>query len=154
MNEILRSISHIRATGLFLKNLADIFLLITFVELANGFLLCLKGPGEPSRVRKFGRWAILAWGFVLFAISLGLFGASTSFYVRAYGDFPTDSDDYVSDLLNEQMNLNRLLGALKILLWISTMPTVVLASLVMHKTKHHNILRSVRPPSPRPMHPP
>jgi hypothetical protein len=44
-DEINLAIDHLGATGTFFKHLAYTFIFITFVQIANGFLICVLGPG-------------------------------------------------------------------------------------------------------------
>jgi hypothetical protein len=152
------AISHISATGYFFANLADICLFITFIELASGFMLCLKGDGKPAPSRRISRFAILAWGFVLFAVSISYFGlahAAASRYRRAYTD-PLGRADRARELAEynrDALTLSRLAASFEILKWLTSIPMLGAGSYVVHKTRNHEILRSVRPPS-RPLRPP
>jgi hypothetical protein len=137
--ELQRAITHIAITGSFFLYLASIFLFITFVELAGGYRLCLKNPTETSRTRKFGRIGILAWSVVLFVLVVSLFGLRHSATARY-----TSYDDYVDSLtlLNAQVTNLRLEGAVKVLLWLTSIPMVVLGSVTVHKAKNHPLHRS------------
>jgi hypothetical protein len=154
-DEINLAIDHLGATGTFFKHLADTFLFITFVELANGFMLCVQGPGEPSKMRKFSRIAAFVWGFVLVVVALGLFGATNAYLVRVreINDSSTrfmDNDDL--KLARDGNRRTQLHGALTILFWLTTIPAIVLASFAQHKAKLNGILSSVGLPpfSPKP----
>jgi hypothetical protein len=161
--EINLAIGHLGATAIFFKHLADTFLFITFVELANGFMLCVQGPGEPSKIRKFSRIAAFAWAFVLVAVALGFFGATNAHLVRFREliDSSRGNDDESLFREGERLNregerLSRLQQALTILFWLTTIPAIVLASIAQHKARLHGILSSVRLPpfSPKPTPPP
>ena len=141
---IQRVMSHLAALGLFLEHVADIFLLITFVELASGFLLCLQGPGQPSSTRKVSRIAILVWSLVLFALAVALFGLQNSYAVRFIS--VSSQASRRTSMYQAVRTINQLAGALKILLWLTSILTLAAAAYVVHKTKNHEILRGVRPP--------
>lgn len=138
-----RAIEHVYATANFLLQLADIFLFITFFELAGGYMLCLKNPSEPNRSRKFGRIGILVWSGVLFAMVLTTFALRHSFVVN-YPDIYYDG--YTEDSTDAQITNLRVAGAVAILLWLTSIPMVGLASFTVHKAKDHQLLRNVCPP--------
>ncbi|KAK4248054.1 hypothetical protein C7999DRAFT_40687 [Corynascus novoguineensis] len=119
----------------FFGNLASIFLYITLVELASGFLFCLKTPGEPSSSRRLGRFAILGWSFVLFALAISRLGLYEALYSRH------NIEEY-EVYLNSLANLNRLGTALIVLLWLTSLPVMGYAAFVVHKTRQHPLLRS------------
>ncbi len=136
--------AHLGAVGSFFENVADILLFITFVELAGGFLLC--ATGQPSSIRKVGRFAILGWSVVLFALAVAYFGLYNSYAVR-YITLSSQSNQRASEL-QAVLTMNRMVGATKILMWLTSIPTLALASFVVHKTKSHELLRGVRNPPP------
>jgi hypothetical protein len=131
-------IGQLSTTASFLFYLADIFLFITFVELAAGYTVCLRNPAETTRTRKFGRIGIFAWSGVLFVLILSLFALRHSFYARitSWADFGSwsDIDFHVTSL--------RLEGGVKILLWLTSIPMVGLGSFTVHKAKNHPLFRS------------
>ncbi|KAH6842711.1 hypothetical protein B0I37DRAFT_202135 [Chaetomium sp. MPI-CAGE-AT-0009] len=137
--QLRQTITHLAITGHFFLYLASILLFITFVELAGGYMLCLKNPTETSRSRKFGRIGILAWSAVLFVLVISLFGLRHSVTAR-YNSY----DDYEASLtfLNVYITNIRLEGAVKILLWLTSIPMVVLGSFTVHKAKNHPLHRS------------
>jgi hypothetical protein len=151
MDEILQAMNHLSATGDFFRHLADTFLFITFVELANGFRLCVQVPGEPSKMRKFSRIAAFVWGFVLVAVALGLFGAANAHWVRVREVENSSTRLRVNEGEKLARNFDHLIqleGALTILFWLTTIPAIVLASFAQHKAKLNGILSSVSLSSP------
>jgi hypothetical protein len=140
-----RAIDHIYATANFLLHLAEIFLFITFVELAGGYMLCLKNPSDISRTRKFGRIGILAWSALLFVMVLTTFALRHSFVVN-YPDVYEGDSTLAS--FNAQITNLRVEGAVTILLWLTSIPMVGLASFTVHKAKDHQLLRHVWSPAP------
>jgi ABC-type multidrug transport system fused ATPase/permease subunit len=136
---VVRAVDHVSATGNFLLQLASIFLFITFVELAGGYMFCLKNPNETSRTHKFGRISILVWSVVLFAMVLSVFALRHSYVVKyadVYDRYDTEAS-FKARLTNTRMEL-----AVRILLWLTSIPMVGLASFTVHKTKNHQLLRS------------
>ncbi|KAK4099481.1 hypothetical protein N658DRAFT_165700 [Parathielavia hyrcaniae] len=138
------SASHVNSTGAFLANLAQICLFITFIELANGFMLCLKGDAQAAPSRRFARIAISVWGFVLFALAVSHFGLYTSAGVRLRGIL---SGDYYStrgdqDAHNESVRaINRLVLATLILKWLTSIVMLSAASVVVHRVRNNEMLR-------------
>lgn len=148
IREIQRASTHIAATGNICFDLADIFLFITFVELATGFMLALRG-GQPGTVRKAGRIAILSWSVLLFALAIALFGLVHAYAVKYLGASSDSSREYLSLAASEardSLTINRLQGAFMILMWITSIPMVAFASIVVHKARKNDFLRSVRSP--------
>ncbi|KAK3897779.1 hypothetical protein C8A05DRAFT_19520 [Staphylotrichum tortipilum] len=134
--DIRKALSHIGRTATFLGMLADILLFITFVELAVGFLLCLRPDGSPSRARKPARIAIFVWAFVLFALSLACLGVGQAYIVQFYR----------SALQRQALafTMIKLSSAVEILLWITSIPILVLASYIVNKTSSFQLLHNVR----------
>lgn len=126
----------------FFGNLASILLYITLVELASGFLFCLKPPGEPSSSRRLGRFAILGWSFVLFALIISRLGVFEAFYSRY--TIIEDESEY-EGYFNTLATLTRLGTAVIVLLWLTSLPVMGYAAFVVHKTRQHPLLRSVCP---------
>lgn len=139
LNEIFEAGSHVSITGLFFQSLGTILIFITLVELASGISLCLNG-GQPTASRKVSRIAILAWGFVLLVLSIALLGLRQSYTVRLY-----DENASTRNLAKDSLTITRLVIALDILMWITSLPIVVLACHVVNKAKDHPILRTVSP---------
>jgi hypothetical protein len=148
-----RALSHVAITGDFFENLGDILLFATFIELGSGFLLCLNSGG-PLRIRKNTRTTVLLWGLLLLILSLSLFAFNQSITARFYSSLGTGSNEYAESAAatRDRITLYRLAGAVYFLLWITSIPVLVYASYVVHKTKNHPTLRSVScslsPPPP------
>ncbi|KAL2259524.1 hypothetical protein VTK26DRAFT_6781 [Humicola hyalothermophila] len=132
--------AHVAATGVFFEHLANILLFITLVELASGVLLCLNG-GQPTASRKRNRIIVLVWGLVLFILAIANLGIKQSYVVRFFDDSSLYSDSY-REVRELGRTLNRLGGAMAILMWLTSLPILALTSWVVHITKHHPILRS------------
>ena len=132
--------NYLSAAAGFFGYLASILLNITLVELAGGFLFCLKPPGEPSSSRRLGRFAILGWSFVLFALSVSRLGLSEAFYSRH--TVLEDESEY-EDYFNALATINRIGTALVVLFWLTNLPILGYAAFVVHKTRQHPLLRGV-----------
>ncbi|KAL2172671.1 hypothetical protein VTG60DRAFT_4117 [Thermothelomyces hinnuleus] len=134
-----RAESYTNDTALFFERLANIFLFVTFVEIAGGYMFCLKGAGEPSPIRRLGRFIMLAWAFVLVVLTIAEFGLDQSAASRysVSEDVEADFGGFVSTLTN----LIRLGGALWIMTWLTTLPILGYGASVVHKTKGHPLLR-------------
>ncbi|KAK4039064.1 hypothetical protein C8A01DRAFT_36964 [Parachaetomium inaequale] len=126
--------NRISIMGNFFSNLADIFLFITVVEIAGGFLLCLKGAAEPIPMRRFSRIAILAWAVVLFALVIASFGLNHDLASRS-------NTITLSTYEGIRTTLIRLNGAVSIMFWLTSMPMLFFAAYVVHNTKKHELLR-------------
>ncbi len=131
--------AHLSAVGSFFEDVTDILLLITFVELSNGFLLCIN-DGQPTPKRKLARFVILGYGFVLLVLAIAEFGLLTSYTV-------TYVDQSTPRLFGAQavLTINRIYVTVRILAWIASVPILAAAAYVVHKAKHHETLRGVRP---------
>jgi hypothetical protein len=135
---------HIAVTAELFTGLADIFLFISFVELSNGFLLCLSNGAQFMPRRKQLRYVILGWGFVLFALVLSAFALGHSVTARSY-DMQRSSRSNVNEaqLLLDLLHGIRLDGACRILFWITSLGMVALASQAVHKLRENPALRKV-----------
>jgi len=131
-------ISHLGSVAGFLNYVASIFLFITLVELAGGYLLCLKGGGEPSPIRRFARIAVLAWSFVLLVLVIAEFGLNESYITRFSRVTTLNRDSYYS----ASLTLLRLDSANYILFWLTTLPILGYCAFVVHKTRALEQLRS------------
>ncbi|SPQ26763.1 85cdf562-f45b-45db-9785-5f16b4bb7273 [Thermothielavioides terrestris] len=139
-----RAVTHTAITANFFENVANILLFVTLVELASGFLYCLSG-GQPPSIRKFSRIAVLAWGLVLFGLSIGLFGfdqsTAVSFYRAAAPTYGLLEEDFLS-FVPDEVAIDRLGGAVDILMWITSIPVLAYSAYVVHRTKTNPVLRS------------
>lgn len=142
LDEISEACSHVFITGIFFKSLGTILIFITLVELASGISLCLNG-GQTTASRKGSRIAILVWGSVLLVLAIALLGLRQSYTVRLY-----DENASIRNLAKDSLTISRLMIALDILMWITSLPIVVLACHVVNKAKDHPILRTVSSPPP------
>ncbi|KAK0708571.1 hypothetical protein B0H67DRAFT_590614 [Lasiosphaeris hirsuta] len=123
--------------------LATILLLITFFELGNGFQLCLSG-GTPPTPHKSVRYAVLSFALIVLTLAIAYLGIGEQFYTTYYDYLAVDGVDSAIEakLANEANTSNRLGAAVDILLWIASLPAIGYASLVVHKTKTHPLLRN------------
>ncbi|KAK4126973.1 hypothetical protein N657DRAFT_640856 [Parathielavia appendiculata] len=141
--------NHVNATAFFFANLAQICLFITYIELANGFMLCLKGDAKAAPSRRFARIAISAWGFVLFALAVSSFSVSHALGVRfrriLTDDYSTSRErsSATAAYNRDAHTLTRLLIALDILKWLTSLIMLSAASVVVHRTRNNKILRKV-----------
>ncbi|KAL1835807.1 hypothetical protein VTJ49DRAFT_6038 [Mycothermus thermophilus] len=134
MENLNRATRHVSGVSSFLRNIGDILLFITFVELAIGFMICLKGNAEQSSAPKTGRIIILVWSFILFVISIAYLGVSQDNTSKTKSSYSSRDPD-LPWALQQWVMLNRLYGALLILLWLTSLPMVVLSSVVMHRVR-------------------
>ncbi|KAK3995318.1 hypothetical protein QBC44DRAFT_284603 [Cladorrhinum sp. PSN332] len=139
---------HLGEVALLLARVADISLLITFIEIASGFILCLN-QGKPAPSRKRLRYITFAFAFALFALSVILFSLRTSHFLgafnaqRALGPYhQTDRPeiDWVARW-NTYLMLWRFDRAQRFLIWIASLPTLVYVSYVTHQTRVNRLLR-------------
>ena len=140
--EILRfrqAASHLLSTAMFLQFISDVLLLITFVELGSGFLLCMNG-GQPTSSRRLARSLILGWGFLLLVLSITFFGLTQSTAVES-GKEDGWSGGSASPLRDVQLT-----AAVHILMWLTSLVVLIFASIVTHKTRTSPMLRNVRLP--------
>src|SRR5690606_1186866 len=108
-----RAMYSLNAICMLLSNIGDILLYVTFVQLASGFRLCLRDKSLPSSSRKAGLIAILAWSFVLLAITIASFGLSMHYNELTIEEtysarFTLDEQRYRENLVR---SANRLRGA-------------------------------------------
>ena len=120
-------------------------LLITLVELGNGFLYCLAGA--RSTAQKVIRFVTFGYGFLLLVLGVAFFGLETAAWNIYFDDSSASSQENVLDAINAKLKTGRqLLGAFDVLHWIGTIVLVAFASFVVHKCKNSNLLRHVSLP--------
>ena len=140
--------NHLQSVGSFLLSVADILLLVTFAELASGFLLCVKGKplAKPARI------SILASAGLLFILSIVMVGLSSKAITASYDYLKTSSRNRTSAMRaardQDILNANRMIGAFAVLLWIASLPILGLISWVVHEVRNARHLRNVRPHFP------
>ncbi len=133
-----RAASHINVTGTLFGLLAEISLLVTFVELAAGFLLCLRPDGQPNPARKYMRASISVWAAILLVLVVAYFGVSQSYSVQYW----TGSTALARKLLLSMLKLGAAIG---ILLWITCIPVLGVTCYVVNKTRSFELLHDVCP---------
>ena len=122
----------------------DVLLLVTFAELGNGFVLYLAngGGGRPSTLHKPVRYAALSVSAVLLVLSIAAFGLAMSFYSAFYRYYSSSGSDETPP--PDETAMNKMTGAVYVLLWIVSLPLIAYASYVVHRTKHNLAVRNVR----------
>jgi hypothetical protein len=131
--------------GWLFKYIADALLLVTLAELGNGFLLCLTGA---NRFTKPVRYTALGCAALFIVLDIAWFGLLVQYH-KAFYAYVADSRPArgtAAALDRDGRTLERLSGALDILLWLACLPTVVYAGFVMHKAKAAPLLRNVNTP--------
>lgn len=135
-----RALDHIATTGDLVYLLANILLFVTLVEIAGGYIICVNGPSVPSLSRNIPRAAMLAWAFILLVLAITEFGLDQSLATRWWWE----DDNYTfRDRLEDEIIVYRLLGALVVLSWLTTLPLLGYGAFVVHKTRANPLLRSV-----------
>ena len=137
LNAIARTSDKIWGVSWLFKYLSDILILVTLVELASGFVLCITGA---NRLRMPIRFAALGLAFVLFIIDIAWFGLLMK-YFDAYYAYLDDSSPRA--VVPDVRMLQRLSGSLDILLWLASLPIVGYAGYVVHKARAAPHLRNV-----------
>jgi len=128
------------------KYVTDAILLVTFAELCSGFVLCITGA---NRLRRPILFTALGVAFVLLILETAWFGLLMK-YDSVYWELRTTSSPApgtLAALNRDEHTLDKLSGALDILLWLACLPTVGYASYVVHKAKALPHLRNVSRPS-------
>ena len=127
--------------GLF-ERFATIVLIITVVELGNGFMYALTH--KPATYRKILFFASLGAGVLLFAISVAYFGKLNAAYTPYINYFYGDDREFDSDAFEASLNIVRKLGAtFDILAWIISMPLIAYGAVAVHFHKGNPFLRNV-----------
>jgi hypothetical protein len=130
--------------GALLNRIASILLLITFVELGNGFLLVINQT--KTSLQKVTRYSVLAIGFILAVLDIARYGKREAAWTAALDYYVHNNNrSYViSGAFSYDLRVcNQLLAAIDILLWILNLATIAFASFVVHKAKTFSNLRSV-----------
>lgn len=127
---------NLNSAARFLRQFADSLLLVTFIELGNGFILALKRKRlSPQNAM---RWLALFMAVVLFAVALAQLILEHDVVPKiwdAMGDHDNEEDDYegLDNLVNKAMALEYIAAAYAILNGITATFVLVYASVVMRK---------------------
>ncbi|KAK4186368.1 hypothetical protein QBC35DRAFT_271654 [Podospora australis] len=134
--EHVRDIARISATifqvARYSQHIADILLFITFVELGNGFTLCING-GKPTRHRRTFRYAAFSWGAVLLLMATVFFASRV----------PADNLGAWDGIFPHREAIEEYTGvlmAILILLCLTSFPMVGFASYIVHRARKHILL--------------
>lgn len=126
----------ISAIGALGSRLTDILLIMTLVEMGNGFLFCLTemrtGLQKAMRTVAIGTCVILA------ILAIALFGVTNAEY-SSY--FSSEWYSYDDDSLYESWR--KLSSALTILIFIWSLVLLVFGAIVFNKAKHNYVLKNV-----------
>lgn len=124
---------------------ATAFLLITLVEIGNGFLYVLtQTRTQVQKGLRFAAWLIA--GIPIF-LSVAQLALTLSAWAR-YFDYEEGKDrtNFSFSTFEEDLKTcSRIGGALSIMFWIMTLPLVAYAGIVVHKVKGIPALRGVSP---------
>ena len=134
--------------GLF-ERIADILLIMTFVEYGNGFFYILTQ--QRTTLQRVLRYVALASGLVIFALSIAQFGMLNAAYTSYYKSREQDDSDYsssyydsYSDYLTGLRTSQRLVSAINILLFLISLPLFAYAVVVVVKTRYNQAIKNVR----------
>lgn len=127
------------SVGQFFDHVATALLLITLVEIGNGFLYILTQT--RTGLQKGLRWATVSAAGVIVVLAIALLGQTNVFW-SAYFNYQAGNGRTI-DFVKESRTLNRLSGAVIILCWVMTLPLIAFASYVVHRVKGIPLLRSV-----------
>lgn len=132
------------SVGQFFDLVATALLLITLVEIGNGFLYILTQT--RTGLQKGLRWATVSAAGVIVVLAIALLGQTNVFW-SAYFNYQAGNGRSM-DFVKESRTLNQLSGAVIILCWVMTLPLIAFASYVVHRVKGIPLLRSVSSKSP------
>jgi len=129
--------------GLFFKRFSTILLIVTLVELGNGFMYAQDR--KPAAYRKVLFFASLGAGVVLAVLVLASFGKANATYGPYLEWIYDDDSSFFPDNLDADFEtLRRLSGAFDILAWLVSLPLIAYGGVVVHATKGNPFLRNVR----------
>jgi hypothetical protein len=120
-------------------DIATALLLVTLVEIGNGFLYILTQT--RTGLQKGLRWATISAAAVLVVLSIARLG----FLNAAWTKYLSDDDEYYQfyGFSTDQKTARKLGSAIVILFWIMTIPLIAFASYVVHRVRTVPLLRSV-----------
>lgn len=136
--------------GTLFERIADILLIMTFVEYGNGFLYILTQ--QRTTLHRVLRYLALGVGLLIFALSIAQFGVINAAYTSYYKYLADDDSDYYSsssydgsysDYTDGIRTSARLASATNILLFITSLPIFAYAVIVVVKTRHNLAIKSV-----------
>ncbi|KAK0616483.1 hypothetical protein B0T14DRAFT_247612 [Immersiella caudata] len=143
--DVILAVAHasdsIWGVGWLFKYIADTLLLVTLAELGNGFILCVTGV---NRFAKPIRYTALGFAALFIILDVAWFGLLMQYHKAFYAYVldPRPARGTAAALDRDARTLSQLAGALDILLWLATLPTLGYAAFVMHKAKSVPNLRN------------
>lgn len=111
----------------FFSWMADFALLISFVEIGNGFLYALDRTPSPKRkILRFTTFALMIPLIIMTFVSIGYGGALSA-------QFMNGSSSGASAAVDKLLDLNYMGAAMNILLFVYSLLAMIHASFVRHK---------------------
>ncbi|OIW24633.1 hypothetical protein CONLIGDRAFT_101313 [Coniochaeta ligniaria NRRL 30616] len=133
----------VSSVGQLFDDVATALLLITLVEIGNGFLYILTQT--RTRLQKGLRWATISVGGIIVVLAAAHLGQTNTTWGK-YFDYQAGNsdDDYfaVGNFDRELKTIRQLSGAVVILFWVMTLPLIAFASYVVHRVKGIPLLRN------------
>jgi len=127
--------------GNFFERLSSILLIITIVELGNGFMYV--ATHKPAAYRKILFFASLGAAVLLLALAIAQLAKANATYNRYLNWIFSDDFDFDDDLSNDFDLLRRLGGAVDILAWIVSIPLIAYGGVVVHTHRQNPSIRNV-----------
>lgn len=118
------------------SHLTDVLMIITLVEMGNGFLFCLAQA--RTGLQKSIRYVTVVSCAIFGLLAIAMFGVTTAEYTRYLSDWYYsyyDDDLYVAS--------RRLSNAFQIIMFVWALLILVFAAVVFHKAKRNYVLKNV-----------
>lgn len=115
--------------------LMDLLLIMTLVEMGNGFLFCLTQT--RTGLQKAMRYGAITTCVILAMLTIALFGVYNAEYSQYLSDWWYGYDDALYEASR------RMSSALNFLTFFWALALLIFAAVVFHKTKRNYVLKNV-----------
>ncbi|KAB5566290.1 hypothetical protein GE09DRAFT_732016 [Coniochaeta sp. 2T2.1] len=135
----------VSSVGQFFDDVATALLLISIVEIANGFLYAKAGAVRTG-LQKGVRWATISFSGVVVVLSIAHLGLTNSAWGK-YFDYRSGrrSDGMyfaIGDFDRDLRTIRQITAAVVVLFWVATLAMISFAGYVVHRVKDLEFKRS------------
>jgi hypothetical protein len=144
MNTLYNVELRIGSVGQLFDDVATAMLLITLVEIGNGFLYILTQT--RTGLQKGVRWGTISTAGIIVVLAIAHLGVTNSFWSK-YFDYRAGTAGgealTANSIAKDMKTISQVSSAVIILFWVTTLPLIAFASYVVHMVKNIPLLRSV-----------
>lgn len=149
MNTLYNIEVRVLSVGQLFDDVATALLLVTLVEIGNGFLYILSQT--RTGLQKGLRWGTISVAGIIVVLAIAHLGQTNTTWGK-YFDYQAGNGDgqyfALGSFDRDLKTVRQLSGAVVILFFVMTLPLIAFASYVVHRVKNIPLLRSVSSSDP------